>query len=384
MAGMRSDTPQSGSGGSRDDEFFQRKRPWSTIKDQVLETYLKPYLTKVKGLRRPILLIDGYAGPGRFGDGSDGSPLIMCRLAESVLGGDYTAFLVNKRREEHEILQRNLAALNLGGEIIPVNGDAQDVILALTPILRDCTVFAYLDSFVTPDFRLVELLVSRDKAFSTEVVVNLNAQEIPRLAAMGSGAQPSRAAEKLNSRLTARLGGDYWRPVYEARDLSSEERLLEIAYRYHSNLSRFLPYTGCCPVRWKSSGRIKYFIVFCSRHPDAAILMNNAMHRAYYQGIHEADTKGWLPGFVDDWRDYRWFVEKPPVDLRTAVLWQVKSSSCKGRKDIWVEIVKEHFMAYDEMDYNEAVRRLVKGAVLKFEDIRGTGKLNDDSILDLA
>ena len=46
------------------DEFFEGKRPWSKIKDEVLEKYMTPYLAKVNTRGQPILLIDGYAGPG--------------------------------------------------------------------------------------------------------------------------------------------------------------------------------------------------------------------------------------------------------------------------------------------------------------------------------
>ena len=74
---------------STDDQFFEVKRPWSKIKDQILGAYLKPYLAKVKQLGKPIVLIDGFAGKGRFRDGSDGSPLIMCKVADQMLGGRY-------------------------------------------------------------------------------------------------------------------------------------------------------------------------------------------------------------------------------------------------------------------------------------------------------
>ncbi len=44
--------------------FFKGKRPWSKIKDQVLDSYMPPYLSKVKNLQKPILLIDASAVPG--------------------------------------------------------------------------------------------------------------------------------------------------------------------------------------------------------------------------------------------------------------------------------------------------------------------------------
>jgi hypothetical protein len=82
------------------DDFFKEKKGWSKYKDLILGYYLTPYLEKVKRLGRPICVIDCCAGPGRFDDGSEGSPLIIAKHIE-VLYKRGTAikglFLENKR-----------------------------------------------------------------------------------------------------------------------------------------------------------------------------------------------------------------------------------------------------------------------------------------------
>lgn len=91
-----------------DEDFFEGKRPWSIIKDQVLESYMSPYIAKVNRLGSPILLIDGYAGPGVFGDGKPGSPLIMCHAAEKYAKGNYRAIFINKDEHYHQKLEKVL------------------------------------------------------------------------------------------------------------------------------------------------------------------------------------------------------------------------------------------------------------------------------------
>ncbi len=91
--------------GEYDDNFFVGKRPWSLIKDQILRDYMPAYLNKVKKLRRPIVLIDGYAGPGKFEDGEPGSPLIICSNAEKHAKGLYSAHFFNIKRAYHEKLE---------------------------------------------------------------------------------------------------------------------------------------------------------------------------------------------------------------------------------------------------------------------------------------
>ena len=58
-------------------DFFGKKRDWSRYKDFILGYYLEPYIPKVNTLKRPILVVDCFAGRGEFGDGQPGSPVII-------------------------------------------------------------------------------------------------------------------------------------------------------------------------------------------------------------------------------------------------------------------------------------------------------------------
>lgn len=68
-----------------DAEFFDRKREWSRRKDAILGCYLCAYLPKIMTLRRPVLIVDGFAGPGKFNDGQPGSPLIISGCIDQTL-----------------------------------------------------------------------------------------------------------------------------------------------------------------------------------------------------------------------------------------------------------------------------------------------------------
>ena len=89
-------------------EFFQGKRPWSKIKDKVLQGYMPPYLRKVAKLKKQILLIDGFAGPGVFDDQTEGSPIIMCEAAEQHCLQQYTTLFVNHNANHHQKLKHSL------------------------------------------------------------------------------------------------------------------------------------------------------------------------------------------------------------------------------------------------------------------------------------
>src|SRR6266480_594852 len=64
--------------------FFDVKRDWSKYKDSVLDYYLVPYLQKVKDLRKPICIVDMFAGRGEFLTGEPGSPLIIAKRLQEL------------------------------------------------------------------------------------------------------------------------------------------------------------------------------------------------------------------------------------------------------------------------------------------------------------
>jgi hypothetical protein len=54
-----------------------------------------------------------------------------------------------------------------------------------------------------------------------------------------------------------------------------------------------------------------------------------------------------------------------------------------GRKELNVLIAGDHFMRWTTAEYRDAVKRLHAQGRLDFDDVRGTKRLNDDSLLHL-
>ena len=127
--------------------FFKGKRPWSKIKDQILGQYMPPYLAKVARLRKPIILIDAFAGPGKFDDGSAGSPLIICQAAERRIRDNYLAIFVNSEKEHHDKLSHVLSTFIDRKKVIPIHGTADALLAKVRDVFGENTVFLYLDPF---------------------------------------------------------------------------------------------------------------------------------------------------------------------------------------------------------------------------------------------
>ena len=127
--------------------FFDKKKPWSKYKDLILDYYLKPYLAKVARLGKPILVVDAFAGAGRFLDGNHGSPLIIAeRLAEvQARGVSVRLMCIEADKELFARLKENVSAC-----AVPVDrkfGDFRDYVDEIAEASNRNTLFLYLDPF---------------------------------------------------------------------------------------------------------------------------------------------------------------------------------------------------------------------------------------------
>lgn len=369
---------------STEKEFFKGKRPWSKIKDQILSKYMPPYLRKVAKLGKPIILIDAFAGPGKFEDETAGSPLILCQAARNHLENlEYQTIFVNQEATHHEKLSHVLSSFN---NVTTIFGNAEKFLTKIQSILKDHTVFLYLDPFGLKGCELSSVIkpfLQRNQAYSTEIVVNISIQTVHRFAAR-KAVYKGKANDPLildrHKQLTKALGGDYWKDVLLSNNpKTSEEKAEEIMARYRKNilkLGKTEAFSGYCPVREKESSAIKYYVTFYSRHKDAMILMNDIMCDAYNYQMHES----WKPRTLFEnlsWGEFR----GSPQQLKEIILEALYKTPCENRKNLWVKIVKENFMRFTEKEYRKIVKKLEKEKKISFVDVRKTGKLNDDSRL---
>ena len=78
-----------------DDPEKWRMKGQTEIKHQILQAYLKPWLPKISEVASSVNYIDGFAGRGRYEDGSPGSPIIAMQAAadkESAISRKLNSF----------------------------------------------------------------------------------------------------------------------------------------------------------------------------------------------------------------------------------------------------------------------------------------------------
>jgi len=67
------------------DEQKLRKKGQTEMKHRILRLYLNPWISKISMVESRLLFVDGFAGPGVYPDGSNGSPLIAMNMADKML-----------------------------------------------------------------------------------------------------------------------------------------------------------------------------------------------------------------------------------------------------------------------------------------------------------
>jgi three-Cys-motif partner protein len=362
-----------------DSSFFDGKRPWSRIKDRVLGSYLPPYLRKTQRLQRPIVIVDCFAGRGEFSDGTPGSPLIICKQIKQHAPERATAYFVNKRVEHHEALTRRLGGFIDNGIARPILGQSETFLSELGAGLQDQTLFVYLDPFGIKgcSFSATKALFERSPSSSTEMLMTLSAPILHRLAAKNSA---HGITAQFHAVLDAVLGEVAWRDIMYDRTLNAAQKEERVITAYCEKLRCYTNYACACPVRDRDDTRVKYYIVFASRHVHALLLMNDIMLNAY-QDHTFAKQRERLPLFenvLEDWRSTRLNEQEQLITIVTKTIWR---SGPINRATLWQQIVIEYFMQYRESEFRETIQNLVRAGTILADQ---NGRLNDMSVLRIA
>jgi three-Cys-motif partner protein len=387
------------------EDFFIEKRPWSRVKDGILEYYMDAYLRKMAARRPPLLLVDTFAGPGKFDNGDNGSPLIICKAAERLVRGKYTAVFTNIDKTHHQELKRNLENFSNAHAHLMTAGR---LLRHLNERIRNQDLFLYLDPYGIEgcDYELVKPLLDRTLHgdHSTELLLVFQMPYLHRQAARESVLQrreeigsigdaydieiahlsPEFQAKVRN--VDRIMGGTYWQPI-EYGPYQSEERehLLMQAYTEHlgapDKLSMF------CSVESDFQGETKYYICFVSRSMDAAIFMNEAMYNSrnsFYSLRAQQIVDSRMPLFAGDVSPWDLRKQRDTRELISLIPDYVSSYAGRSRQQIWTEIIMNHFMRFSQRDYRSFVADLVRSD--KIDAVRDgkkvvANRINDETLL---
>ena len=385
---------QYGSRSDQVDPFFKEKREWSPVKDRILGDYIVCYLKTVYRRHRPVIIVDAFSGPGKFGDNKDGSPLIICkaidRLASTADVGIRCVF-ADKQLAHREALGVTIATYIERGIAAKPLSDFSEALTYTLSTGATSTLFFYLDPYGIKEleFDTVRQIYERGPSESTEVLINFSYPTVMRMSGNWSyGDSATEVARRVKlakaERLTSVMGGDYWLSIVTDPKLDRFQREDAIVAAYTTRVRNFFKYAFSIPVKQMESSpgvpadeTAKYHLIFGTRSSRAVRYMNDVAIAA-------------LRPYMDQFKQGLLFTMTPeryesaPIDeIKSAIVSAVESKPLT-RPQIYEAIIPKYFLHYRTPEYKKIIDDLVSREGRLFANpktLKVKGRLNDDTLI---
>lgn len=234
-----------------------------------------------------MAFIDGYAGPGRYEDGTEGSGAMLLRKAKELatLNRNVECHFVENDTETATRL-REVAAREGEGVTYTITDDNISMHLPkLLDEVKNIPLFVYLDPCGLPiPLKEVALIFDRPGGYgapATEVLINLTAG-LRRFAGM---LYSDKAVPNSLKRLDAAFDGEWWRDVWRekcpTKEGSEDQRMaaeLAVVEGYAERLRQRAGGAGTWIIDVKPRANLKpvYYLVFATRHVDGLVAFGDA------------------------------------------------------------------------------------------------------------
>lgn len=284
-------------------DFFKEKKPWSVLKDEILDYYLTPYISKIQLARRPLYIFDCFAGKGKFDDGSSGSPLIIAEHIKRNLqqnpalrGKLQGAFIEKKYGAD---LENNLSGYP---NTKVLRGTFEDNLKEILTLDNNSSIFLYIDPYGIKSLSLDNLNLIKEKRFSSvEMLMNFNSAGFLREACrllrytepLGDDELTEyESDEDINTidRMNVIAGGTYWQEILKKfynREFNFHEVEDAFISEYSRTLRNIFKHIVNIPIKVRSNHLPKYRLVFGSNYEGGLILMADNMNKKWKELVDQ-------------------------------------------------------------------------------------------------
>lgn len=364
-------------------DFFKAKKPWSIMKDQVLGYYLTPYISKILFSGVPLIIIDCFAGKGKFEDGAIGSPVIIGKhvkdIVEKSASPPIKALLIEKKY--YKELSRNMKGFK---NCNVIDGAYESSIQDILKLPKGINLFMYVDPYGIKNLDFDFFVQLKKKEFnSLEILVNFNAfgflregcDKIKNYCGLFYDdiedeyvqlddyfADENDAVDNLNKI----AGGDYWQNIlkeYYNKNLINKSKINmlkaeeEFAYRYMEKMRAVFRHVVNIPIKAKMDNIPKYRMVFGTDHDDGLLLMTKSMNAAWGK-IVESATKG--QGNLFEQFTYPSISQySSEIDIRNDILNILPADGSQiPIKELLLKMITKHGIVFSDKEYMEAIKSM--------------------------
>lgn len=269
--------------------FFREQEAPAVLKHGILRRYPVVFASAAGGNASRVVLLDGYAGRGKYEDGSPGSPMLLLGAA-SKTGSFRTVecVFVERDRANFTVLSEVVQSHGAGLSCCALQGDLSSHLASILTSASDAALFAFLDPFGTAlnYDELTKQILGRPTRPPTEVLLHFSVNAIRRISGLlrARREELSDAERKTIERVDRFLGGEWWQPIaLEANDEPgvatkiAERVVQEYCRRVGTDTASG---SFAFPVRDRPGLAPEYFLVLFTRHPYAIWRFNDALSLA--------------------------------------------------------------------------------------------------------
>lgn len=270
-------------------------------KIEILRGYLDAWVPILgKAIPKPLIYVDGFAGPGRYKDGESGSPVVAInaashgfnRIGSQAKATRMSMYFIEENKKRHAHLEEELEALtDLNPKVIVNPAMHSDFETALPQIIQsnpeafnsNAPVFVFADPFGATGMPF-EVLEDAIRGKSSELLINLDADGIRRIYQADNNNR--------EEQLSALFGCDEWKAFHSCNN-DSQKLHREILALYRKQLFQIsgVKYVWEFGMRSKDD-TLSYYLVFATKNPLGMEKMKEAMKAISQNGSYTFSDAG--------------------------------------------------------------------------------------------
>lgn len=275
-------------------DFFGQRNAQAVLKHGVLARYAHYFAGRAGAATQGrVAFIDGYAGEGRYDDGSPGSPLLLASQATraEMFGREVKLAFVEQDDARRLQLQRSLEENEVEADQI-LGGSLELAIDGLIDRYDRHAILLFIDPFGLAFSRptLEGILSRRTRQQPIDVLYHFSLSAVARMGRAGVLAGPT--SEQNAAQLDAALGDIGWRADFEGADdpRAPTRAALAVATRFGQSIGSTagLPSTGV-PVRQRPGQLPKYMLMLFSADSKAHWDYADVAGKAHVDWLHHCD-----------------------------------------------------------------------------------------------
>lgn len=355
-------------------------KPQSVYKHGILDQYVVQFAAMTASRLSPkrCVLVDGFAGRGRFDTKQPGSAEYMMLAAQKVKSSTtIDLLLVEKSTADYASLDAVAEEYRKRGiRIDSYKGECGDHLDDALKLAAGASLFVFLDpcGAVLPMDAIRSLLHKRGKWPPTEILLNFNADLIRR-----AGGQLKKEQYDLGGVAQADqvCGGEWWRDVaLQAYDASGgqnwESAADAVAAEYAKRLTQSTHYGSVvAPVRRQVHHQPVYYLIFLTSKPHGFWVFGVSAAKAREKWIaflgpdpEERESMLWDTVADQFGREHDKAISHITDNLRTLTA----DGQPKKAVDHVIDIFGDLYGEAKETAFTAALRALVKSGELEYVD----------------